>query len=189
MISQESVLNEIMSSTQKEYLEKIGQVHILTKHYLLLAEELSEDGVSFLQPLKEHRDAYDHLMRIFSLHLRKEHLESNFNASKYIEDNLKKAYGHEYRAFFDTADWLTYICRKFIRSSLSLNGKRTQYIDAYGKDDFEKVKAFINSVSKSIASFREKKDISDSINVLEEVKEYQKTLDQLIEIFDKVQSL
>ena len=35
-----------------------------TKIYLLTAEEISENGDALIQPLKEHRDAYDHVVRI-----------------------------------------------------------------------------------------------------------------------------
>ena len=154
----------------------------------MLAEELSEDGVAFLQPMKEHRDAYDHLMRIFSLNLRKAQLPSDFDYNYYIEDNLKKAYGHEYRAFFDTADWLTFICRKAIRETLSYNTKRKRYIDNYQNEDFQETRDFINKVPFDIAKYRENKDISN-INLLEEVEKYRITLDKLIEIYKKIQTL
>ena len=43
--------------------KQLCELHSRTKHYLLIAEELSEEGDVFLQPLKEHRDAYDHIIR------------------------------------------------------------------------------------------------------------------------------
>ena len=44
-------------------MEKIYQLHQKTKIYLLTAEEISENGDALIQPLKEHRDAYDHVVR------------------------------------------------------------------------------------------------------------------------------
>ena len=137
------VQNEVLEILSKpefcHYFDEISQVHMYTKHYLLMAEELSEDGVTFLQPLKEHRDAYDHLTRIYALPLKD---TKGVEKEKYIMDNLKKAFGHEYRAFFDTADWLTYICRKYIRTELSYNAKKNKYKCEY--TDYEEIKEFIN---------------------------------------------
>ena len=50
----------------EEFWIDICKIHLFTKHYLLLAEELSEEGELFLQPLKEHRDAYDHVVRVYA---------------------------------------------------------------------------------------------------------------------------
>ena len=38
-----------------QYWKEISKNHLLTKHYLLLAEEKGEE--IFIQPIKEHRDA------------------------------------------------------------------------------------------------------------------------------------
>lgn len=187
-MEQIEILQSLLNENNRKILDHLGQIHCYTKHYLLIAEELSEDGVAFLQPLKEHRDAYDHLSRIFSLHLRDSDLSNDFNYAYYIEDNLKKAYGHEYRAFFDTADWLTYICRKNIRETLSFKSKKKLYESTYTKDDFEETRAFINQIPYEIAKYREKKDISNA-TLLSEVEEYKNTLDKLIEIYQKIQSL
>lgn len=97
----------------QDYWVKICILHNITKKYLLLTEEICETGQLFLQPLKEHRDAYDHIIRTFSIDIKQ--LPENFNRQDYVLKNLNKAYGHEYRAFFDTADWLTYNLRQIIR--------------------------------------------------------------------------
>lgn len=165
-------------------LSEMSQVHMYTKHYLLISEEVSEEGITFLQPLKEHRDAYDHIMRIFALPMRD---SKGIDAEKYVLDNVKKAFGHEYRAFFDTADWFTYICRKYIREELSFNAKKKKYEGIYA--DFEEVKAFINEVPFLISKYREKKDISNHESILGEVLEYKKTMDKLLEIYKKVKAL
>ena len=165
----EHVLDVLKKNNISHYLTEMSQVHMYTKHYLLIAEELSEEGVAFLQPLKEHRDAYDHLSRIFALSLNENNLSLDEEA--YILDNVKKAFGHEYRAFFDMADWFTYICRKYIREELSNKAKKKKYQDEY---DFEDTKNFINQLPLSIANFRERKDVSKEQPILEEVLEYKK---------------
>ena len=174
-----------------ENLDVLGQIHMLTKHYLLVAEELSEEGVTFLQPLKEHRDAYDHLMRVFYLPTRLEtsDIASDFDSAAYIKKNVEKAMGHEYRAFFDMADWLTFICRRKIREELSYQRVRQAYISRYGAEDYQFVKNLINTIYATIAQYRTEKDIGKTAPPLQDVQSYQKTIDQLLDIYKKVMTL
>ena len=188
-MKQKEILNIISDSESiLKTLDQLGILHRLTKHYLLIAEELSEDGFTFLQPLKEHRDAYEHLVRVFALST-KEDIKANFDSHTYIESNINKAFGHEYRAFFDAADWLTFACRRFVRKKLSLLTIKKAYIKAYQEEGYETAKNFINSVPFEIAKYREKKDVGDNINLLNEVYEYKKTLDKLIELYKNICAL
>lgn len=166
------------------YFDELSQVHMYTKHYLLISEEISEEGVTFLQPLKEHRDAYDHMVRIFTLPMKE---MGDFDVENYVLDNVKKAFGHEYRAFFDTADWLTYICRKYIREGLAFSAGKKKYEEIYG--DFKEVKEFINEVPFIIAKYREEKGVKNQERILNEVLDYKKTINKLLEIYKKVKVL
>lgn len=74
---------------------------------MLIAEEIAEKGEIFIQPLKEQRDAFDHLMRCYGVYFSHQETVGGENLEKYVLINLDKACGHIYRAFFDTADWLT----------------------------------------------------------------------------------
>lgn len=181
----EQILEVLKQPNISHYLTEMSQVHMYTKHYLLIAEELSEEGVTFLQPLKEHRDAYDHISRIFSLSLKDGNNEERDDEA-YILDNVRKAFGHEYRAFFDMADWFTYICRKYIREELSSRIKKKKYQEKF---DFEDTKQFINQLPLCIAEFRERKDVSNEQPILAEVLEYKKIMDRLLEIYQQVQDL
>lgn len=183
-MDQRDVLAILSKSNISHYFDEMSQVHMYTKHYLLVSEEISEEGITFLQPLKEHRDAYDHLLRVFALPMKE---TENVDMEKYALDNVKKAFGHEYRAFFDTADWFTYICRKYIREELAFNSKRRKYEEIY--NDFEDVKSFINEVPFMIAKYREEKDVSNHEPILSEVLSYKNTMDKLLEIYKKVKSL
>lgn len=180
----EEVILILDKSDISHYLEEMSQIHMYTKHYMLIAEELSEEGVTFLQPLKEHRDAYDHLMRVFSVSLKECNTEAN--VEQYILENVKKAFGHEYRAFFDMADWLTFICRKYIREELSYNSKKKKYAAKY---DFSSTREFINDLPYMIAKFREAKDVSNQKSILDEVLLYKQTMDRLLNIYQQVQTL
>ena len=185
------VLTILKDEEIQKNLDVLGQIHMLTKHYLLVAEELSEEGVTFLQPLKEHRDAYDHLMRVFYLPTRLEtsDIASDFDSAAYIKKNVEKAMGHEYRAFFDMADWLTFICRRKIREELSYQRVRQAYISRYGAEDYQFVKNLINTIYATIAQYRTEKDIGKTAPPLQDVQSYQKTIDQLLDIYKKVMTL
>lgn len=190
-MNQQDVLTILGDEEIRKNLDMLGQIHMLTKHYLLIAEELSEEGVTFLQPLKEHRDAYDHLMRVFYLPTRLETSEtvSNFDSTAYIRKNVEKAVGHEYRAFFDMADWLTFICRRKIREELSFQRVRQAYASRYGTENYQSVKELVNTVYLTIAQYRTEKDIGKAGPPLQDVLSYQKTIDQLLDIYKKVMTL
>lgn len=183
-MEQKDIFDILKKPNIAKCLDEMGQLHAYTKHYLLVSEELSETGVAFLQPLKEHRDAYDHLMRIFAIAIRG---DTHIDSEKYIEDNVKKAFGHEYRAFFDTADWFTFICRKYIREELSYKGKRKKYEAIYM--DFDEVKEFINDVPIKIAQYREEKDVSMGEPLINGVIEYKEIMERLLEIYKRVRNL
>lgn len=166
------------------YWDNICKIYFLTKHYLLLSEELSEDFETFLQPVKEHRDAFDHLARVYGYTMLNRELD---NIDKYREENMKKAVGHAYRAFFDTADWLSYICRKKIRELLSPYTK-SQISHLYKK--YDNAKQILNDVPKKISEIREAKDLSDDESVLiEEVDKYVSLLDELLEIYTDIKNI
>lgn len=164
--------------------DNICKIYFLTKHYLLLSEELSEEFDTFLQPLKEHRDAFDHIARVYGSHMLKRKID---DVEKYKEDNMNKAVGHTYRAFFDTADWLSYICRNKIRMLLSGYNKE-QISERY--DKYDETKKILESIPKEIARIRENKDLSDDESILiKEVEQYSHILDQLLDIYSEIYEL
>lgn len=168
----------------EKYWKGICQIYLITKHYLLLAEEISDDCDTFLQPLKEHRDAFDHIVRVYGNQFANE-MKSDIES--YRENNMKKALGHEYRAFFDTADWLSYICRRKIR--LILEGKSKDEIMAkYEK--YDDLKSFLITVPAKIAEIRENKDISDDEQeLIGEVENYRNLLDKLLEYYKTINKI
>lgn len=163
------------------------KLHSRTKHYLLIAEELSEDGDVFLQPLKEHRDAYDHIVRAYGAEFCKD-FESDIKKNEYILKNMDKAYGHEYRAFYDTADWLSFICRRYVR--MMLRDQKEKELKAFA--EYEEIKNLINEVPEKIARLREGKDIGgDNLGKQQAtswdlIDEYCGVLDKLIKAYTTV---
>lgn len=177
-----SLMNEF-EEKERYIIEQMVYVHLYTKKYLLIAEEIAEEGELFLQPLKEHRDAFDHIMRCYSVILSDSSITDE-KKYEYIKKNLEKAFGHVYRAFFDTADWLTYILRKWIRIKL-INVGDKECIKKL--DNYEQIKKNVNEIPMKVATLRETKDVAKLNNreentIIEEVDEYIKILDTLIEI-------
>lgn len=158
----------------KDYWDDICKIHLFTKHYLLLAEEMSIEGDLFLQPLKEHRDAYDHIIRVYVALGKKIHVE---NADEYMKNNMSKALGHEYRAFFDTADWLTLICRERINNLLE--GKSREDVEKK-YSNYTNFKKMLINLPKEIASLRERKDVGKTS------KSFMSDIDKYVEILDKL---
>lgn len=165
----------------EDYWENICKIHSLTKHYLLLSEELSLEGDSFIQPLKEHRDAYDHIIRVYAM---KNGISNIKKSNEYMEKNMSKALGHEYRAFFDTADWLALICRE--RINTLLKGKTMQEIEKkYPK--YRELKLLLLDLPYEIADLRENKDIGKYGNsILTEVDEYVNILDSILNSYNEL---
>ena len=170
--------------TYESYWDNICQIYFLTKHYLLLAEELSDDFDTFLQPVKEHRDAFDHIARVYGYKFLNSEIK---DIDKYCKQNMKKAVGHAYRAFFDTADWLSYVCRRKIR--LAITGKsESEIIEKYPR--YAELKATLIEIPKRIASIRENKDVSDNMDeLIAEVDSYKEVLDELLMYYDDIQRL
>lgn len=164
--------------------KNICKIYFLTKHYLLLSEELSDDFDTFLQPIKEHRDAFDHIARVYGYDMGERNID---NIDEYRTENMRKAVGHTYRAFFDTADWLTYILRKKIREILSQYNE-DQILKKY--DKYKETKEMLEHIPFKIAEIRNNKDLSDNENLLiQEVDMYTKILDQLLKIYHDIYAL
>jgi hypothetical protein len=156
-------------------IEEIAIIHNFTKHYILLGEELSDEFETYLQPVKEFRDAYEHIVRVFTKSVGLDDSLKSIEKEEYIRKNLNKALGHEYRAFFDVADWFSIICRKKIYEIVQ---KYTyeELCNIYPK--YQEMKIRLYTISEEIATIRDKKDISN--NIFEEVNRYQYALVELL---------
>lgn len=165
---------EFFKKYEKE-IKEIVVIHNFTKHYILLGEELSTDFETYLQPVKEFRDAYEHIMRIFTKCVGLNNDENSISKDEYIKQNLSKALGHEYRAFFDVADWFSIICRKRIYDMVQEHSYE-QLCEKYPR--YPEMKSRLYTISEEIASIREKKDISS--NIFDEVNRYQYALVELL---------
>lgn len=124
-----------------------------TKELMLLAEEVDDRQQTFLQPSLELKAALDHLMRSMSA----EHGLLQGEASDYPDKHVAKAISHVYRAFFDTADWLSMSLRDAIEDALEPFSSES--IIAVIPEYYSDVKPRLIHNNERIASFRARKDI------------------------------
>lgn len=89
-MAEQNVFNLMQNDEIGMLWKKIYQLHQKTKIYLLTAEEISENGDALIQPLKEHRDAYDHIVRIFASTTKK--VPEGYDYYSYIKGNLATVY-------------------------------------------------------------------------------------------------
>lgn len=157
--------------------ETLCKIHVLTKHYTLLAEEYNISTRAFLQPMKEQKDAYEHIIRAYTKRCEMGTLSAD--DEKYVLKNLEKAIGHEYRAYFDTIDYLTICIRELI--SKELEGiSYNELIEVY--PEYDKYKKLLINIPQKIAGYREKKDIGSN-EMLKFASEYGTIINELIECY------
>jgi len=167
-------------SLSKSLLNKwntLCQLHVLTKKYTLLAEEYNLNMKALLQPMKEQKDAYEHLIRVYTA------ICTDTQDDDYKLKNMDKAIGHEYRAFFDTMDYLSIIIYELISEELK-NYSFEQIIAVY--PDYTQVKKNLVSLPAEIATIREQKDIGKKESVLTLTLEYADIIDNLLEDYKTI---
>lgn len=157
--------------------EILCKIHILTKHYTLLAEEYNINTRAFLQPMKEQKDAYEHIIRAYTKKC--ERCALSEDDQEYMSKNIEKAIGHEYRAYFDTIDYLTICLRELIAKELA-NISYKELVEIY--PDYDKYKKILIDIPEKIAECREKKDIGSS-EMLKFASGYGRVVDDLIKCY------
>lgn len=136
------------------------------KKLFIQAEELLEEMRFFVAPMLEHRDALDHMMRYLQKTVQRDE-----TAKEEALDELKKAIDHEYRAFFDVADYICITVRSRIFDSIKHTPKwriRSKWT-TYSED-----RRRIIEISEKIVEIRnDRQPQSDS------VKAYVKIMDEV----------
>lgn len=159
----------------------IVQLQQYTKSLLILAEEYElEEWKTFTQPLQEQRSALDHICRSMASEL---NIIPNCDKN-YIEENLKKAKGHLYRAFFDTADWLSIVLRE--RIIREIDRYDIENIIIVIPEYYQKIRPEIEATTLEIAKIRDAKDISKNNSLIEQVKHYHEKITELLTLYQSL---
>lgn len=152
---------------EQEIKKNLLSVYDEAKNLFIDAEELFPEMKLFAAPTLEHRDALEHIIRYINL-------MQNNNLKEAVEE-IDKALGHELRAYFDIADYVSILIRDNMRKTLC---KYSQKRIHKKWDKYEEVKVFLFSFSEDIASVRKKK-----IGKVQVVEEYKTKLDNALEYY------
>lgn len=166
----------------RECWAQIVEVHNEAKTLFLLAEEIEPERFQeFIQPINEHRHSLEHIIRAKADELG---LGEEEASEEYQRSSLKKTLGHEYRAFFDCADWIAVILREDILETLQPYDPSC--IQAVLPEYYKSLRARILDISEAIAEIRSRKDISREPRIVEQVGKYKEALDELRTIHRRV---
>lgn len=180
-----------LSLTSRENWTLIIKIHQLTKELSIWAEEIGfEEFGTFLQPWAEIRSAYDHIIRakVEDLGLWKEDKFKDKKGSRerdeeYIKTNMDKALGHQYRAFFDAADYFSLGMKEDIIQLLKPFNYETIL---RGMPDYTQVRIRVAEISEVLARLRCDKDIGCTNELIPVAAQYRDIVYELKEIRQKV---
>jgi len=87
------------SSDESQKIHDITELYSYYKALSIYAEELEDQ--SFIPPINEIKDSFDHLMRVFSV-------KCGFKDKngEYLQENLDAVFRHVYRATYDLLDYI-----------------------------------------------------------------------------------
>ena len=169
-----------------EYWKILCQIHILTKKYYILSEELNIEMKTIVQPIKEQRDALEHIVRVYSSLMLDNQIVQTYkdvDRETYIRANMEKAIGHEYRAFFDAIDYITISIRENIYKEIN-KYEQKDLINVFPK--YIDFKEKLLEIPLKIANMREKKDVAG--NMLETARAYAELTDELMIMYRELSS-
>jgi hypothetical protein len=159
------------------------KIHNHAKVMFIVAEERDLTHSTYIQPISELKNALDHIVRAKSAELGINGNPEN-SGEEYINQCIEKAIGHAYRAFFDSADWLSVSLRDRIESVLA--GYSSDCIKTVIPDYYSKYKPRADKICCEIAKIRNGKDVSKGKDLLDEVEKYRVVVEELIDIDEKI---
>lgn len=159
---------EKLVNRDKELKQNLLLVYTEVKNLFIEAEELFPEMRFFAAPTLEHRDALEHVMRYMKMTCDD---ELSYDAVKQLDSAL----GHEVRAYFDTADYVSILARDEIRKSLQRISVRKI---KKNWENYSEIKREVMTISENIADIRERK-----IGNVELVKEYKSVIRNVIDTY------
>ena len=167
----------VFNEKEEEILRDSAILYKKAKFLLIKAEELDKENKSKIGAFDELRHALDHLMRVISIKYNgREDIE---NPDEYSISNMRKFYGHIYRAGYDALDWLNVSYNERIDDILSKYSIDT--IKTVIPDYYSNLKAEILTIKNEIANYRNDKDVNKGNN--ETFNNYLIKVERLDEIY------
>lgn len=170
------------SEEETKIIETIAKYYDIVKELLIYGEQVDPENRTLTQPINECRNCLDHLTRII---LHKLGQRRNEEPDGYVKTNLEKAYGHIYRAAYDTLDWVSLNLKELTVNELK--GFSVETINNCIPSYYSVIKPrFETIINREIANLRIEKDVAvvNETNIIKygqitsELKDlYQKILD------------
>lgn len=170
----------IFSEEETETLKELTSLYRRVKELMIYAEEMDPEKRTFLPPVNELRNAFDHLMRVYAFKFGL--ISAN---SEYVSINLQKTFGHVYRAGYDLLDW----------TSIQLRNKILNGVDEFSSETlatvfpkyYQEIRPDLEIASSEISKIRAEKDIGDPdeddfikyIKIIERLKNHLEEIDKI----------
>lgn len=171
-----------MNPFSADELERIGEITELysyTKDLILYSEELNNLS-TFMPPINEIKDAFDHFMRITSVKF-----GMNAGDEAYIRTNLDKVFSHLYRATFELFDYIRIYQKDSIDKKLT--GLSNEALIHVFPDYYQKIKPAMGELITKIPGYKKDKDIGDPD--IEVVKQYYTSIQEMREYIGKIDAM
>jgi hypothetical protein len=165
-----------------EVWRQIVEVHNRAKQLFILAEEMDSRFETFLQPVQELKHALEHIVRARARELG----ITGDPDPGYVDESLRKAFGHEYRAFFDVADWLGVALRE--KAADQMSRYSPECISRYFREWYETLRPRLETANTEIAKLRADKDVAKGSDVIPEVAKYHRQIAELVEMMPMISS-
>lgn len=167
----------MFSDDELDYFRQITLLYAKVKELVIFCEENHDEFKSNLHVVKELRDSFDHLMRIFAIKF-----DLKENGDEYININMEKIFGHVYRAGYDSLDYASLILRDKINNEVE--GFSPSAIQAAIPSYYSEIRPTVEKITDDIVKLRTEKDVANSS--LEEFSEYVDNIEKLHEMYDVI---
>lgn len=163
----------------EDRLRKLTELYLVVKELMLYFEEVNPEQKSDIQPINELRNAFDHMMRVSAVVLE---IKPQDSPQDYIRTHIDKAFGHVYRAGYDTVDFLSLTIKSLINEDLE--GFSVDAIHKALPEYYSIIKPEIEQINQQIAEYRAQKDVAQ--NDADHLIDYTETVRKLREYRKKI---
>ena len=166
---------------EMEKLKEVTILYLKVRELMFYADEVHPEKKTFIPPINEIRNAFDHLMRVFAV---KFELKTT-DKEDYITDNLDMALSHVYRAAFDLLDYISIYLREKILDEI--NEISPEALTIVFPEYYQKIRPDIEKASTEMSDFRSRKYIScpkidDVIKYAEIIERLKSHLNKILEV-------
>lgn len=182
-MSHDSLQEVDTEDSLKEYRGFIEFYHNTAKPAVIAAEQYDPEGRLAITAVVELRSAFDHMMRVNAARhkvLPEGMLSSIPSISEYCKKNLDKAFGHLYRAAYDSYDIIAFALQMKIEGMLDEISYATLYTIIPNATAL--VKRPVNEAKHLVCEGKAQKDVESKEKEEKQFAKYEQALDKLKQV-------